>query len=159
MLNCVELDFESEHLEVMQLCTEIFGEEENEQSVGSIQRARSLEVWRDRFHNMNGLLLGTKQSNSEKIVSFMYLYDKSPTQLHVWIAGTCQECRRQGAMSLMFKLALEKASARAVEKVTLNTYPKKFPAMLRLATSKWGMSIVNTLPDGKVCLELPLKQM
>ena len=88
----------------------------------------------------------------------MFLYHKSPSHLHIWLAGTCPEFRRQGAMTLMFNTLLEKTVTRTVSKLTLNTYPEKFPSMFRLATRKWGMEVVNSnLADGKVCLELELK--
>lgn len=157
MLECVELDFEADHMNVMQLCAEIFGNEEDDSNAASSsQKARSLDVWKNRFHNMNGLLLGARENNSNQIVAFMFLYHKLPSQIHIWLAGTHQDFRCQGAMSMMFKHALAKAKERASEKVTLNTYPDKFPGMFRIATTKWGMTVVHTLPDGKVNLELQL---
>ena len=157
MLQCVELDFEEEHMNVMQLCTEIFSNELNDSNVtGSVQRVRSLDVWKDRFHNMSGLLLGVRENSSKEIIAFMFLYQKSASQLHIWLAGTRQDFRCRGAMSMMFTFALATAKERAVEKLTLNTYPDKFPNMFRMATLKWEMTVFQTLPDGKVILERQL---
>lgn len=90
-----------------------------------------LNDWKQKVNNA-GLLI-TAISGTQ-VCGFAICYIKEAGSLHIWNVGVKLEFRKQGIWIKMFELIKDYARTQNIKRLTLNTYPARFPGMYKFVS-------------------------
>lgn len=84
--------------------------------------------WKQKI-SQNGLLI-TAVSGS-RVCGFAICYIKEQGSLHIWNVGVSKDYRNKGIWKSMYEMILDFAKKKGIKRLTLNTYPARFPNMYK----------------------------
>lgn len=112
--------------EVLKISNEVFNP-----SLEELEKYHNKADWKQKISG-GGLLISALADN--RIVGFSICYPKDGN-FHIWNVGVLNEYRKQGVWKLMHEEITKYAKRKGYNKLTLNTYKKKFPRMYAFALS------------------------
>lgn len=91
-----------------------------------------LRVWKE-FLDQGAVVLGAYAD--DRLGGFVFVKREASDHFHIWLAGVLPEMRRQGLLRSLLKKVETISHEEGVTRLTINTYPKRFPEMYQLLPS------------------------
>lgn len=85
--------------------------------------------------NAGGILLAA--FIKDQIAGYVFAYERQPKtkNIHCWMAGVKKEFRRRGVLKKLMAQLTKVARKKGYKRLTINTYPKRFPHMFNFLTT------------------------